>query len=52
MRAELMEKFSSTDPTWEELTQELPLLDAFVHETLRTHPSVIQTARRVCCDIV
>ncbi|KAK0205791.1 cytochrome P450 [Desarmillaria ectypa] len=44
LRTELVQ-FGNTDPTWEQLNSSLPYLDAVVHETLRTHPAVIETAR-------
>jgi cytochrome P450 len=47
LRNELREKFSDIVPTWEQLTQEIPLLDAFIHETLRLHPSIQETVRQV-----
>jgi cytochrome P450 len=47
LRAELVTNFPSSDPTWDQLTQELPMLDAVVHETLRLHPSIIETIRQV-----
>jgi cytochrome P450 len=47
LRNELREKFPDTDPTWDQLTQDLPLLDAVIHETLRLHPSVPETIRQV-----
>jgi cytochrome P450 len=36
-----------SDPTWDELSEDLPLLDAVIHETLRLHPSVPETMREV-----
>jgi cytochrome P450 len=47
LRNELREKFLDIDPTWEQLTQEIPLLDAVIHETLRLHPSIQETVRQV-----
>ncbi|KAK0455623.1 cytochrome P450 [Desarmillaria tabescens] len=44
LRAELVQ-FGNTDPTWEQLQSSLPYLDAVVHEILRTHPPVLETAR-------
>ena len=39
MRKELFE-FAEGDPTYEQLTAELPYLDGVLHETLRLHPPV------------
>lgn len=36
------------DPTWEQLTNELPYLDAVVHETLRLHALLGESSRVVC----
>jgi hypothetical protein len=41
--------YPSSDPTFDELSQGLPMLDAMVHETLRLHPAVPETVRMVCC---
>jgi hypothetical protein len=35
------------DPTYDEVTNGLPLLDALVHETLRTHPALEDALRIV-----
>jgi len=43
LRAELSE--IDRDPTWEQLTNGLPYLDAVVHETLRLHPLLGETSR-------
>ena len=40
-----MSQFSTTDPTWDQLTNGLPYLDAVVHETLRLHPALGSTNR-------
>jgi cytochrome P450 len=45
LRKELRAKFSTTDPTWDQLMSDLPLLDAVVHETLRLHAAVPETLR-------
>ena len=46
LRDELAQ-FGAVDPTWEQLTNGLPYLDAIVHETLRTHPPVLEVDRVV-----
>lgn len=50
LRVEL-QPFSNSDPTWEQLTNGLPYLDAVVHETLRLHAPLEATTRIVCCLI-
>lgn len=52
LRAELRAHFPSSDPTWDQLTQELPMLDAVVHETLRLHPAATDTNRQVTIPII
>jgi hypothetical protein len=48
LRTELLAGFpGSEDPTHDDLTNNLPLLDAFVHEVLRLHPGVPETFRTV-----
>jgi cytochrome P450 len=49
-----MNSFPIKDLTYEELTNEAPLLDAVVHETLRLHPPVLEMWRSVrpCCRIM
>jgi cytochrome P450 len=48
LRDELRAAHPSSDPTFDELSQGLPMLDAIVHETLRLHPAVPETVRMVC----
>ncbi|KAG9309799.1 cytochrome P450 [Chiua virens] len=47
VQSKLREELSRTDgdPTWERLTNELPYLDAVVHETLRLHVLLGETSR-------
>uniref|UniRef100_P9WEI9 Cytochrome P450 monooxygenase claP n=1 Tax=Ampulloclitocybe clavipes TaxID=56467 RepID=CLAP_AMPCV len=45
LREELLSQFTSTDPTWEQLTSGLPYLDSVVHEVLRLHPPLGETSR-------
>ena len=40
-------KFGPVDPTWDQLTDSLPYLDAIVHETLRVHPPAVEINRVV-----
>ncbi len=47
LREELRREFSTSDPTWDQLTSGLPYLDAVVHETLRFHPPVEELIRVV-----
>lgn len=47
MLREELRQYSHTDPTWEQLSSELPYLDAVVHETLRMHPPVEEISRVV-----
>ncbi|KAF7301040.1 Cytochrome P450 [Mycena indigotica] len=52
LRKELS-RFNTSDPTWDQLmSSELPYLDAVVQETLRLHPSVVETLRVASCDDV
>jgi cytochrome P450 len=52
LRKELRQAYPTSDPTWDELMQNLPLLDAVVHETLRLHPAVPETTSVVRYTIV
>ena len=47
LREELA-RFTTTDPTWDQLTNALPYLDAVTREVLRLHPPLAQTMRIVC----
>ena len=47
LREALRREFSTSDPTWDQLTSGLPYLDAVVHETLRFHPPVEELVRVV-----
>ena len=47
LRAELS-TFVDKDPTYEQLSNGLPYLDAVFREVLRVHPPVGQTTRYVC----
>jgi cytochrome P450 len=47
LRDELRTAHPSSDPTFDELSQGLPMLDAVVHETLRLHPAAPETVRMV-----
>ncbi|PCH41707.1 cytochrome P450 [Wolfiporia cocos MD-104 SS10] len=47
---EELSQFSGSDPTWDQLTHQLPYLDAVVHETLRLHPPVRETTRQATAD--
>ncbi|KAF8879341.1 hypothetical protein CPB85DRAFT_1234530, partial [Mucidula mucida] len=38
---EELSQFSSSNPTYDQLTSALPYLDAVVHGTLRTHPPIL-----------
>lgn len=49
LREELL-AFGSADPTLDQLTNQLPYLDAVVHEVLRTHPPVVETNRVATTD--
>ncbi|TFK28618.1 cytochrome P450 [Coprinopsis marcescibilis] len=51
LRNELAE-FSGTDPTWEQLTLDLPYLNAVAQETLRCHPPVRSIPRVAMQDDV
>ncbi|KAG6861078.1 hypothetical protein C0995_004176 [Termitomyces sp. Mi166 len=42
---EELSRFSTADPTWEQLVSELPYLDSIAHEVLRLHPPVTDTNR-------
>ncbi|KAG6852670.1 hypothetical protein C0991_010038 [Blastosporella zonata] len=47
---EELSRFSTVDPTWEQLVSELPYLDSIVHEVLRLHPPVSDTNRIAADD--
>jgi cytochrome P450 len=44
LRREL-KTLASDDPSYEQLTSELPYLDAVMMETLRLHPSLLELTR-------
>ena len=46
LREELAQ-FGAGDPTWDQLSDSLPYLDAIVHETLRIHPPAVEINRVV-----
>jgi cytochrome P450 len=53
LRAELLSAFSSTDPTYEELTSPaLPYLEAVVRESLRLHPIIDDASRLVRIELI
>jgi hypothetical protein len=47
VRHEIVSAFPVEDPTYDELVNGLPLLDALVHETLRAHPALEDALRTV-----
>ncbi|CCL99011.1 uncharacterized protein FIBRA_01019 [Fibroporia radiculosa] len=49
LREELLQ-FSSNDPSWDQLINNLPFLDAVFHEVLRLHPPVGETTRMASSD--
>ncbi|KAG5651864.1 hypothetical protein H0H81_007144 [Sphagnurus paluster] len=49
---EELSQFTDTDPTYEQLTNSLPYLDAVVSESLRLHPPVSETHRQAHADDV
>ncbi|KAF8890398.1 cytochrome P450 [Infundibulicybe gibba] len=50
LQAELSSQLSTNDPTWEQLTNGLPYLDAFACEVLRMHPAGIEILRQAVED--
>ncbi|CCL99010.1 uncharacterized protein FIBRA_01018 [Fibroporia radiculosa] len=49
---EELSQFSSSDPSWDQLMNGLPYLDAVFHENLRHHPPVGETTRVATADDV
>ncbi|KZT13226.1 cytochrome P450 [Laetiporus sulphureus 93-53] len=49
---EEVSNFAGGDPTWDQLTYNMPFLDAVVHETLRLHPPVRETTRVAAEDTI
>ncbi|KAG5651862.1 hypothetical protein H0H81_007142 [Sphagnurus paluster] len=49
---EELSQFTDTDPTYEQLTNSLPYLDALVSESLRLHPPMSKTKRQAHADNV
>ena len=47
LRAEL-EEFANKDPSYDQLMNGLPYLNAYTREVLRLHPAIPQTVRVVC----
>lgn len=47
LREELLSQFTTIDPTYDQLTTNLPYLDGVVHEVLRLHPPVPEANRMV-----
>ncbi|EPQ51852.1 cytochrome P450 [Gloeophyllum trabeum ATCC 11539] len=45
LREELLTRFPTSDPSWDQLMGDLPFLDGVVHEVLRLHPPVDQAGR-------
>ncbi|KAJ7689464.1 cytochrome P450 [Mycena rosella] len=52
LRDELVQAGTDRDPTWEELTNNLPFLEAFTCEVLRLHPPFLETQRMAAEDDV
>lgn len=44
---EELRQFSNSDPTWDQLTSELPYLNAVANESIRLHPPVEDVLRVV-----
>jgi cytochrome P450 len=49
---EELQHFSNSDPTWDQLKSDLPLLDATVYETLRLYPALRELIKTAAEDDV